>query len=526
LVKEEGFFSNDFEYDSIFNRIFENGKKYSVNDLNQITDVDESSFFYDKNGNLISESLDGCEREYRYDALDRLVEVLSERERFVFEYDGFNRRISKRAYFLEDGEFLEKYTHLYLYEDRNEIGIYEGDKIPVCLRVLKGGERAEIGATIALEVDDKVYGVVNDIFGNVTALVADSGKVEEFYEYSAFGEEAIFNGEEELIEKSKVNNPWRYRSKHTDETGLIYFGERYYDPRIGRWISCDPKGFEDNINLYLFVLNNPLIYVDLYGLDVRDRENPESSRGILDYTKKYFSRIFVPVFSLKLPDFCDCYAFVLDHLFLSRDPHIYDFGVRPLKSKMVVFVNGINTTHDEAKFHASLLSKAGGGINVDYVYNPRHGLFFDFQECMVGRIGKETQPVRSLFSLLTSHLTENSENTCLQIAHSQGAIHVKNVLLRMPEELRERITVMTIAPAAIITDDLCHKGYNYLSKGDLLPFLCDKKVRDNVFNRSSDVSANIIWLDRAKGASWWDHSFQSPTYFPVLKEHVDNYLKN
>jgi RHS repeat-associated protein len=526
LVKEEGFFHSNFEYDSIFNRVSKNGEKYSVNDLNQITDVDEISFSYDRNGNLISESLDGVEREYRYDALDRLVEVLTERERFVFEYDGFNRRVSKRVDCFESGEFVEKYTHFYLYDDRNEIGIYEGDRVPVCLRVLKESEKAEIGAALALEVGGKVYGVVNDIFGNIAALIAESGRVEESYEYSVFGEEVIFGEEGDIIEKSRVNNPWRYRSKHTDETGLVYFGERYYDSRIGRWISCDPKGLEENVNLYLFLLNNPLIYVDLYGLDVRDRESPKSSRGILDYTEKYFSRIFMPVFSWKLPDFCDCYAFVLDHLFLRQDPNIHEFGIRPLKSKMIVFINGINTRNYEAKFHAGLLSKAGSGAKIDYVYNPRHGLLFDIQECMVGRIGKETQPVRSLDSLLTRHLTENPENTCLQIAHSQGAIHVKNALLRMPEELRERITVVTIAPAAIITDNLCRESYNYLSKWDPLPFLCDKKVRDSVFNRSSNVSANIIWLDRAKGAPWWDHSFQSPTYLPKLKEHVDNYLKN
>ncbi|MBU4337802.1 MAG: RHS repeat-associated core domain-containing protein [Actinobacteria bacterium] len=51
-----------------------------------------------------------------------------------------------------------------------------------------------------------------------------------------------------------------------EETGLIYYGRRYYDPKLGEWINCDPKGFVDGLNLYAFVMNDPLIKVDLYGL--------------------------------------------------------------------------------------------------------------------------------------------------------------------------------------------------------------------------------------------------------------------
>ncbi len=42
-----------------------------------------------------------------------------------------------------------------------------------------------------------------------------------------------------------------------EETGLVYFGKRYYDPSIGRWISSDPAGAIDGPNLYAFVHNNP-----------------------------------------------------------------------------------------------------------------------------------------------------------------------------------------------------------------------------------------------------------------------------
>ena len=50
------------------------------------------------------------------------------------------------------------------------------------------------------------------------------------------------------------------------ERGLIYFGQRYYDPSIGRWITPDPAGVVDGPNLYAYVHNNPLSMTDYFGL--------------------------------------------------------------------------------------------------------------------------------------------------------------------------------------------------------------------------------------------------------------------
>jgi len=66
---------------------------------------------------------------------------------------------------------------------------------------------------------------------------------------------------------SEVNNPWQYAGKRIDEeSGLIAFGMRYYDPTLGRWTTPDPAGFVDGPNLYAYVHNNPLLYADQYGL--------------------------------------------------------------------------------------------------------------------------------------------------------------------------------------------------------------------------------------------------------------------
>jgi RHS repeat-associated protein len=56
-------------------------------------------------------------------------------------------------------------------------------------------------------------------------------------------------------------------TKYTDvETGLVYFGYRYYSPELGRFINRDPIAETGGINLYAFVQNNPINQYDLLGL--------------------------------------------------------------------------------------------------------------------------------------------------------------------------------------------------------------------------------------------------------------------
>ncbi|MGX1187885.1 insecticidal toxin complex protein TccC [Pseudomonas sp. F-14 TE3623] len=70
----------------------------------------------------------------------------------------------------------------------------------------------------------------------------------------------------------------RYSGKEMDVSGLYYYGARYYAPWLQRWVSADPAGDVDGLNLYRFVGNNPLSYVDPDGSQKEKRE-------IVDYSK-------------------------------------------------------------------------------------------------------------------------------------------------------------------------------------------------------------------------------------------------
>jgi len=77
--------------------------------------------------------------------------------------------------------------------------------------------------------------------------------------YLPFGQAQIVTG--------TVTNNLRFPGQYYDsETGLHYNWNRYYDPEVGRYISADPIGLNGGMNLYAYVQNNPVNWVDPWGL--------------------------------------------------------------------------------------------------------------------------------------------------------------------------------------------------------------------------------------------------------------------
>jgi len=70
----------------------------------------------------------------------------------------------------------------------------------------------------------------------------------------------------------------RYSGKEMDECGLYYYGARYYAPWLQRWVSADPAGDVDGLNLYVFVGNDPLNYFDTEG----EKRTPAELRVVID----------------------------------------------------------------------------------------------------------------------------------------------------------------------------------------------------------------------------------------------------
>ncbi|MFO2464141.1 sugar-binding protein [Pseudomonas sp. 15FMM2] len=71
----------------------------------------------------------------------------------------------------------------------------------------------------------------------------------------------------------------RYSGKERDATGLYYYGLRYYAPWLQRWISPDPLGDTDGLNLYAMTLGNPIRFMDVAGAQATFGEQFQPSRG-------------------------------------------------------------------------------------------------------------------------------------------------------------------------------------------------------------------------------------------------------
>ena len=106
-----------------------------------------------------------------------------------------------------------------------------------------------------------------DHLGSSSYITNLDGEVVQHIEYVPFGE--VF-----IEERNNIwNTPYLFNAKEFDEeTGLYYYGARYYEPRLSLWISCDP--LEENhyeISSYCYTGNNPIKYSDPNGEDWRDK---------------------------------------------------------------------------------------------------------------------------------------------------------------------------------------------------------------------------------------------------------------
>ncbi len=92
--------------------------------------------------------------------------------------------------------------------------------------------------------------------GDVINVTDDAGNILLDHAYDAFGREMNDDRFSGYGHSGKDFNP---------ETGLAYFGYRFYMPDVGRWLTRDPIGFAGGLNFYGYVGNNPVMYIDPNG---------------------------------------------------------------------------------------------------------------------------------------------------------------------------------------------------------------------------------------------------------------------
>ncbi|MCP4024210.1 MAG: RHS repeat-associated core domain-containing protein [Desulfobacteraceae bacterium] len=114
---------------------------------------------------------------------------------------------------------------------------------------------------ISMEKDGQTYYLAYDQVGSLRAVSDSAGNVVKQIEYDTFG--YILTDTDPLFEI-----PFGFAGGlHDQHTGLVRFGYRDYDPDTGRWTAKDPILFAGgDTDLYGYVLNNPVNWVDPWGL--------------------------------------------------------------------------------------------------------------------------------------------------------------------------------------------------------------------------------------------------------------------
>jgi len=244
--------------------------------------ADSASYQYDLAGNLTTKTDATGNWTYTWNGEGQLTRVeLNSTEVARFTYDPFGRRAQKVAggvttTWAYDGDDIVQET-------------LTGGASPGTWRYVHGPgideplARETVGAG-ALEYYHA------DGLGSIVATTNQAGAIVSTRRYDAWGN----------LELGATVPGYAFTGREWDpETGLYYYRARYYDPKVGRFVSEDPTGFAGGGNFYAYVGNSPVTHDDASGLwspQAHDRILQNAFQGRLYQTDidimKYASREF------------------------------------------------------------------------------------------------------------------------------------------------------------------------------------------------------------------------------------------
>ncbi len=218
-----------------------------------------NSFSYDLNGNLLSDT----NRCFAYDDENQLTSVwVTNVWREDFVYDGKFRRRIEKDFAWQSGAWVETNEIRFIYDGNFVIQERNGSNIPQVTYTRSGSSllaRSDYGQEIPGSPTTAYYHM--DGNGNVTMLIYANQIVAAKYLYGPFGETLSLSG------PLAPFNTYRFASKEwNDRGGIYYFGRRYYDPILIRFLNRDPIAEQGGLNLYAYLGNNPINLIDILGL--------------------------------------------------------------------------------------------------------------------------------------------------------------------------------------------------------------------------------------------------------------------
>ena len=263
-----------YQYDTIGNRL-QSGEgvspaaitNYTANALNQYSSITNPQStilnpIHDADGNATAYPLPAsltANSALTWDAENRLISTTVSGVTTTYQYDSHSRRITKNT----GGT-----NTVYVYDGWNPIAEYVGSALTKSYTWgidLSGSMQGAggVGGLLAVAIHNHqstIYYPLYDGNGNVSEYLDSTGAFTAHFEYDPFGRTLVDTDSSGLFAH-------RFSTKPIDtQTGLYYYGYRYYDPNTGRWPSRDPIQEKGGINLYGFVGNSSISRIDPLGL--------------------------------------------------------------------------------------------------------------------------------------------------------------------------------------------------------------------------------------------------------------------
>jgi RHS repeat-associated protein len=299
--------SKDFEYDTIGNLMEKDGKAYVYGENgagpHAVTTIGngEYTFTYDANGNMETQVKGGVTTRYVYDVENRLIEIQENGvTTATYAYDGDGTRTTKvvqtqqqnlgSGRHLLPGPRLAKLTGDSSETTRYVGDVYEENGTQKTTHVFFGSTRfASVIRTNAGPLD-LIY-ILPDHLGSTNLVTNEEGEVIELSEYQPFGEYS----EHDTGGKDDATNVYFTGQERDAESGLYYYGGRYYNPAVARFTTADPfVQFPENpqsLNRYAYAGNNPVNITDPTGYSWWG----DFFRGLFSFFNFWDSEVRVPI---------------------------------------------------------------------------------------------------------------------------------------------------------------------------------------------------------------------------------------
>ncbi|OFX84020.1 MAG: hypothetical protein A2W99_03275 [Bacteroidetes bacterium GWF2_33_16] len=257
-----------------------------------------ASYMHDSHGNMTSMPHLSAPDSMKWNFMDQLKEVNLGGGGTAYYVYGLGGNRIRKIIERQGGKKLER---IYL----GDVEIYrenQGDTEPDLERYTlhisdNNGRIAQVDTKTIDKDNSDTFNAINanliryqysNHLGSAILETDNNGNIISYEEYHPFGTSSyrVSKPDSDLSLK-------RYRfsgKERDDETGFYYFGARYYAAWLGRWTSSDPEGFIDGLNLFSYVSNNPINYIDINGTE-KLKDDPDLNKEATFETLRDYKKV-------------------------------------------------------------------------------------------------------------------------------------------------------------------------------------------------------------------------------------------